>query len=55
MLYDYDVVILAGGHAPTQNAFFHKIKLKELLKIFDGIVIGISAGTMNCADVKRTM
>ena len=47
----YDVVLLAGGHVPTQNAFFGKIQLKERLKVFDGILIGISAGTMNCAEL----
>lgn len=47
----YDVVILAGGHVPTENAWFHKIKLKEWIKGFRGIVIGVSAGTMNCADI----
>lgn len=45
----YDVIIHAGGHVPTQNAFFHKIGLKEKYENFSGIVIGISAGTMNCA------
>ncbi len=50
-LYDYDVIILTGGHVPTQNQFFNKIHLKELLKSYTGIIIGISAGTMNCADV----
>lgn len=48
---DYDVVILAGGHVPTQNRFFSKIKLKNHIKDFDGILIGISAGTMNCAEI----
>ena len=47
---EYDAVILAGGHVPTQNKFFRKIHLKEHLKDFDGILIGISAGTMNCAE-----
>lgn len=46
-----DVIILAGGHVPTQNAFFARIGLRALLREFRGIVIGISAGTMNCADV----
>lgn len=46
----YDVVILAGGHVPTQNAFFQRIHLKEVLKNFNGILMGISAGTMNCAE-----
>lgn len=47
----YDVIILAGGHVPTQNAFFRKINLKERIKDFDGILIGISAGSMNCAEI----
>lgn len=48
---EYDVVILAGGHVPTQNGFVKKIGLKEKLEEFDGILIGISAGTMNCAEI----
>lgn len=47
----FDVIILGGGHVPTQNRFFHEIGLKEKLQEFDGIVIGISAGTMNSASV----
>lgn len=35
---------------PTQNTFFHKIGLIPAMKEFDGIVMGISAGTMNCAE-----
>lgn len=46
----YDVLILGGGHVPTQNRFFHKIGLTRAVKEFDGIVMGISAGSMNCAD-----
>lgn len=46
----YDVIILSGGHVPTQNAFFQKIGLQDMLKDFSGIVIGISAGSMNSAD-----
>ena len=49
-LRQYDVVILSGGHVPTQNAFFHQIGLREALQGFDGILISISAGTMNCAE-----
>ena len=45
-----DVLVLTGGHVPTQNRFFREIGLRELLKDFDGIIIGISAGTMNCAE-----
>ena len=49
-LHSYDMIILGGGHVPTQNAFFHKISLREKMEGFDGMVIGISAGTMNSAD-----
>lgn len=48
-LQQYDVIILSGGHVPTQNQFFQSISLKEKLKDFQGIIIGISAGSMNCA------
>ena len=46
-----NLLILAGGHVPTQNLFFNKIGLRSLLKDFDGIVIGMSAGSMNSADI----
>lgn len=45
----YDMIILGGGHVPTQNSFFHKIGLIPAVRGFDGIIMGISAGTMNCA------
>lgn len=48
---DYDVIILAGGHVPTQNSFFEKIRLKNHIKSFDGILVAISAGTMNSAEI----
>jgi hypothetical protein len=32
MLREYNIVILAGGHVPTQNRFLTRLKLKELLK-----------------------
>ena len=48
-LQHYDVIILAGGHVPTQNRFFKTIQLKEKLMGFQGIIIGISAGSMNSA------
>ena len=44
-------IILGGGHTPTQNRFFADIALRELLKDYDGVVWGISAGSMNCADI----
>lgn len=46
-----EVIILGGGHVPTQNRFFAEIGLKELLRGFDGVLIGISAGSMNSAEV----
>ena len=46
-----DIILLSGGHVPTQNAFFQDIGLRELMERFDGVVVGISAGSMNCADV----
>ena len=45
-----DLLILAGGHVPTQNQFFQRISLRALLANCDGIIIGISAGSMNSAD-----
>ena len=45
-----DMILLSGGHVPTQNAFFQEIGLREKLENFDGVVVGISAGSMNCAD-----
>jgi len=48
---EYNVVFLAGGHVPTQNLFFKSIDLKSRLKNYDGVVIGRSAGSMNCADI----
>ena len=44
-----DLIVLAGGHVPTQNAFFHEIHLPELLRDYNGVVLGISAGSMNMA------
>ncbi len=46
-----DFVVLAGGHVPTQNDFFQDIALRELMKDYDGLVMGISAGTMNSAEL----
>ena len=45
-----DWVVLCGGHVPTQNRFLHEIGLRELLRGFDGLVMGCSAGSMNCAE-----
>jgi len=50
-LRSYDMIILSGGHVPTENAFFMEIGLAQQIRDFDGIVMGISAGTMNCAEL----
>ena len=46
-----DFIILAGGHVPTQNEFINRIGLRHMLGNFDGVLMGISAGTMNSASV----
>jgi dipeptidase E len=46
-----DVLFLAGGYVPAENAFFKEIKLKECLEKYNGVIIGQSAGSMNCAKV----
>lgn len=50
LIQNSDLIVLAGGHVPTQNRFFQEIGLRELLAGFDGVVLGISAGSMNMAD-----
>ena len=51
MIRHSDFIVLSGGHVPTQNAFFRKIRLRHMLKHFPGTVMGISAGSMNSADM----
>jgi len=46
-----DLIVLMGGHVPTQNAFFQEIGLREILADYEGVIMGISAGSMNCADL----
>ena len=45
-----DVILLAGGHVPTENAFFKEIGLRELIVGYAGVIMGVSAGSMNAAD-----
>lgn len=45
-----DVLILAGGHVPSQNKFMSQLRLRERLRDYRGIVVAWSAGSMNCAD-----
>lgn len=46
-----DVLILAGGHVPTQNRFMKELRLKARLLDYNGIIAAWSAGSMNCADI----
>lgn len=45
-----DVVYLSDGRGPKQNTFINEAGLKEALQEFEGIFIGLSAGTINAAD-----
>ena len=45
-----DVLVLAGGHVPTQNEFMKQLHLRERLQDYKGIVVAWSAGSMNCAE-----
>lgn len=49
LVLESDLIVLAGGHVPTQNAFFHRAKLPQILQQYNGVVLGISAGSMNMA------
>ena len=44
-----DFIILGGGHVPTQNRWLNELAIAAKLKIFPGVIMGISAGSMNCA------
>ena len=46
-----DVIIIVGGHVPTQNAFMERIGLRERLRKYKGLIIAWSAGSMNCAEI----
>lgn len=50
-LAQWDVLILSGGHVPTQNRFFRELRLRERLAEFSGILLAMSAGSMNCAEM----
>ena len=51
LVHNSDIIFLAGGHVPTQNDFFLEIGLRDLMEDYDGVVMGISAGSMNMADM----
>ncbi len=47
---EMDVLVLTGGHVPTQNLFLKKLRLRERLAGFKGLIVAWSAGAMNCAE-----
>ncbi len=49
LIWRSDLIILMGGHVPTQNAFFQEIQLDRLIANYQGVLMGISAGSMNAA------
>ena len=49
-LAEYHVIILPGGHVPTQNAYHQRIALRTRLEGYSGLLIAWSAGAMNCAN-----
>lgn len=49
-LADFDVLILSGGHVPTQNGYLKELGLERELAGFDGLVLAWSAGSMNCGE-----
>lgn len=51
VLHTYDMIMLSGGHVPTQNVFLKQIQLREKLEGYEGVVIGVSAGSMNSANI----
>ena len=50
-----DFIILGGGHVPSQNRFLRRMGFAKLLRGYKGVVMGISAGSMNCARVVYAM
>lgn len=46
-----DLIVLCGGHVPTQNRFFKRTGLAEYLQAYQGVIVGVSAGSMNSASL----
>lgn len=45
-----DLIILLGGDPLEQMEFFNNIELKDKIKKYKGVLMGISAGTINMAE-----
>lgn len=50
-LENIDVLVLVGGHVPTQNKFLEQLRLRERLRDYNGTIVAWSAGSMNSADI----
>lgn len=50
-LREANFILLCGGHVPTQNRFFTELRLRQRLQGFEGVILSISAGSMNAAHV----
>lgn len=48
------LVVLSGGSVPKQNKYFQDINLAFILKKYEGVLIGQSAGSMNCSTTVYT-
>lgn len=49
MVTQSDAILMGGGHVPTQNRFLERVGMRALLWNYSGVVMGVSAGSMNCA------
>ena len=47
LILNSDLIIFCGGKVDCQMNFFKKLHLKKILKDYFGVIVGISAGTMN--------
>ncbi|MBR2289317.1 MAG: Type 1 glutamine amidotransferase-like domain-containing protein [Clostridia bacterium] len=50
-LKDASLIFLCGGDTYVQNMFFNEIDLKKYISNIDASIVGISAGSINSADV----
>ena len=46
-----DIIFLTGGDTKTQMNFFERINLRDILKDYECVIIGQSAGSMNLASL----
>ncbi len=51
VLNDSSLIFLCGGNTYIQNQFFNEINLKKYLKKLDATIVGISAGSINSANI----